>query len=127
MGSMQIRAGIWFFSMDLKGEVRGSRGGTAIIMTHTKATFISTRFTSLALRVWREIREHCGVEELSKGRNWDKDWERSGRKMRRRRAQTQDGAKGGGSGRCHSVLAISHSATAPRLYGEFPVMVLLFN
>lgn len=63
MGSMQIRFGIWFFSVDLKGEVRGSRGGTAIIMTHVKATSISMFFTSLALRVGREIREHKGVKE----------------------------------------------------------------
>ncbi len=34
MGSMQITVGIWFFLMDLKGEVMGSRGGTAIIMTY---------------------------------------------------------------------------------------------
>lgn len=69
MGSMQIRVGIWFFSMDLKGEVRGSRGGTAIIMTHMKATSISMFFTSLALRVGREIGEHRGVKELQKERS----------------------------------------------------------
>lgn len=69
MGSMQIRVGIWFFLMDLKGEVRGSRGGAAIIMTHVKATSISMFFTSLALGVGREIREHKGVKELLKERN----------------------------------------------------------
>lgn len=63
MGSMQIRVGIWFFSVDLKGEVRGSRGGTVIIMTYMKATSISMLFTSLALVVGREIREHKGVKE----------------------------------------------------------------
>lgn len=51
MGSMLIRVGIWFFSADLKGEVKGSIAGTAIIMTHVKATSISMFFTSLALRV----------------------------------------------------------------------------
>lgn len=30
-------------------------------------------------------------------------------------------------GRNRSVLAISHSVTAPWFYGAFPVMVLLFN
>ena len=69
MGSMQIRVGIWFSSTDLKGEVRGSRGGTAIVMTHMKATSISVFLTSLALRVGREIRERKGVKELLRGRN----------------------------------------------------------
>lgn len=69
MGSVQIRVGIWFFSMDLKGEVRGSRGGMAIIMTHMKATSISMFFTSVALRVGGEIREHKGVKELLMGSN----------------------------------------------------------
>lgn len=36
MGSMQIRAGIWCISVVRKGEVRRSRGGMAIIMTHVK-------------------------------------------------------------------------------------------
>lgn len=49
MGSMQIRVGIWFFLMDLKGEVMGSRGGRAIIMTHMKAPSISMFFTSFGL------------------------------------------------------------------------------
>lgn len=67
MGSMQIRVGIWFFWMGPKGEVTGSRGGRAIIMTHMKATFISTFFTSLALRVGREIREHKGGQGVAEG------------------------------------------------------------
>ena len=66
MGSVQIKAGIWFFSADLKGEVRGSRGGTAIIMTHTKTT--SMYLTSLALGVGREIRGHGGVAERLRAR-----------------------------------------------------------
>lgn len=47
MGSMQMGVGIWFFLVDLKSEVRGSRGGIAIIMTHMKATSISMFLTSL--------------------------------------------------------------------------------
>lgn len=69
MGSMQIRVGIWFFSMDLKGEVTWSRGGTAIIMTHVKATAISMFFISFALGVGRKIREHKGVKELLRERH----------------------------------------------------------
>lgn len=69
MGSMQIKDGIWFFSVDLKGEVKRSRGGMAIITTHLKAASISMYFTSLALRVGRKIREHKGVAELLKERN----------------------------------------------------------
>lgn len=69
MGSMQIRVGIWFFSMDLKGEMTGSRGGTAISMTHVKAKSISMFFTSVALRVGREIREHKRVKESRRERH----------------------------------------------------------
>lgn len=68
MGSMQIRVGIWFFWMGPKGEVTGSRGGRAIIMTHMKATFISTFFTSLSLRVGREIRERKGGQGVAEGK-----------------------------------------------------------
>lgn len=69
MGSMQIGVGIWFFSMGLKGEATGSRGGRAITVTHMKATSISMFFTSLALRVGREIRERKGAKELLRGRH----------------------------------------------------------
>lgn len=70
MGSMHIRVGIWFFSMDLKGEVTGSRGGTAITMTHIEATSMSKLSTSLALRIARDIREHKGLKKLLRERNW---------------------------------------------------------
>lgn len=39
----------------------------------------------------------------------------------------QEGKRWGVGEVCCSVLAISHFVTAPWLYGEFPVMVLLFN
>lgn len=57
MGFMQINIGIWFFLADLKSEVRGSKGGTAIIVTHVKATSIAVFLTSLPLSVGREILE----------------------------------------------------------------------
>lgn len=38
MGSMQITVGIWFFLVNVKSEVTGSRGGIAINMTHAKAS-----------------------------------------------------------------------------------------
>lgn len=68
MGSMQIIVGIWFFLMDLKGEVTGSRGGRAIIMTRMKATSISMFFTSLALRRGRGIRERNGGQGVAEGK-----------------------------------------------------------
>lgn len=130
MGYMQIRVGIWFFWMGSKGEVTGSRAGRAIIMTHMKATFISTFFTSLALRVGREIREREGGQGVAEGKTLrvttcSGNERKSGRRESKREGhEHRDGAK---EGRHCSVLAISPSVTAPWLYGALPVMVLRFN
>lgn len=70
MVSVLISAGIWS-KVDLKGEVRRSRGGTAIIMTYMKATSISLFVTSAASVARREIRVHPGVKEERERGDWE--------------------------------------------------------
>lgn len=94
----------------------GSRGGKAITVTHVKATSMSALPTPFAWEEvesggWREggIGAQAGVKELL-------------------REETLRGATLGWlRGRRRSVLAVSHSVTAPRLYGAFPVMLLPFS
>lgn len=68
MGSMQIRAGIWCISVVRKGEVRRSRGGMAIIMTHVKVVSMCAMSVAPGARQMNQGAQK-GVEEFLERRH----------------------------------------------------------